>query len=135
MKKGDFDIEKTFGQVVPLRSVRARQDWPLPIQQSGQDQQTLHHNKQEEPDAMIQIPAPAMLSQSVGNRSISHRAIRLLIGAGKRIVRTIIRAKRIAAAQESHRAAGAARMISICRIAESQADRVPKRHGTSELPR
>ena len=61
MKKGDFDIEKTFGQVVPLRSVRAREDWPLPIQQSGQDQQTQHHNKQEEPDAMIQIPAPARL--------------------------------------------------------------------------
>jgi hypothetical protein len=49
MKKGDFDIEKTFGQVVPLRSVRAREDWPLPTEQSGQDQQTQHHNKQEEP--------------------------------------------------------------------------------------
>src|ERR1700677_2244542 len=69
-----------------------------------------------------------MLSQSVGNRPTSHRAIRLLTGASKRIVRTIIRPKRIAAAQESHRAAGTARMISICRIANTRLSAYQKGH-------
>jgi hypothetical protein len=81
MKKGDFDIEKTFGQVVPLHSVRAREDWPLPIQQSGQDQQTQHHNKQEEPDAMIQIPAPARL---IAYQSGMERPSRLASGLATR---------------------------------------------------
>jgi hypothetical protein len=46
----DFDIEK---------------EPALWIQHGGQNQQNLHHNKQQDPDAMIPIPASAQ-AQAIG---------------------------------------------------------------------
>lgn len=60
MNTVDFDIEKNlWDRQFRLRSVRVREDRPLPSQQSGQNQQDQHHNTPQDPDAMIQILALA----------------------------------------------------------------------------
>jgi len=78
MKTVDFDIEKDpLGQAVPLRIVRAREDWPYGSSRADKINRTCT-TKQQDPDVVIQIPASAHAQPICCNRSISHRAIRLL---------------------------------------------------------